>query len=125
MAIAVFFGFCIVAGFIGAVVSGSKAEPPTRPAAEPVDPKFGPKPDISLMTYALQEQLKRSLHDPSSLEGPDLSEPVKDAIQVKGKPVECWRVDLSYRAKNGFGAMRLNRGAIWMKDGASVKESMR
>ena len=121
----VFIGVGLMGAIVGSLSKGSSSSAsPVATPLEPVDPKFGPKPDISVMTYALAEQLRTGLHDPSSLQGPDLSNPAKDTISVKGKKVDCWRVGVKFRAKNGLGAIRLTTGTIWMKNGASIKEVM-
>ena len=121
----------IIAGCAGLLLLGTMAnkygttQPPAAVApVEAVDSKYGPKPNIPAMTFAYQKRLRASLHDPDSLEGPDLSAPAKDTITVKGKKVDCWRVDLQFRSKNGFGAMRLTTGTVWMKNGESIQESM-
>lgn len=123
--LAVIGGFGILGAIIGPATQGNtQSQSRAVVPPEPVDPKYGPKPDISIMTIALRDQLRSGLHDPDSLDGPDLSNPVKDTITIKGKKVGCWRVGVSFRAKNGFGALRLNQGTIWMKDGNSIKTSM-
>ena len=121
--IAVFIGIGVIGGIAGTAMSSNKPAPVAK-QAEPVDPKYGPMPDIMVMTYALTSQIKAGLHDPDSLQGPELADPVKDTITLKGKKVDCWKIRLQFRAKNGFGALRRSTGTIWMKDGASVREVM-
>ena len=120
--LAVFFGLVVI-GSIGGALSGNKSvQSSVATTDEPVDPKYGKKPDISAMTYALRARLRAGLHDPSSLDGPELTYPIKDTVTVNGKKVDCWKVGVQFRAKNGFGALRLHQGAVWMKNDESIKE---
>jgi hypothetical protein len=76
------------------------------------------------MHMLLSQQIPQGLHDPSSFQDLEVFAPVKDTITVKGKKVDCWRVPIQFRAKNGFGAIRLNQGRIWMRDDNSIKEEL-
>jgi len=123
--LAIFLGIGIV-GAIGGSIAGGNSNSVTKPVPppEPVDPKYGIKPDTTVMRYALSQQIPQGLHDPSSFQDLEVFDPVKDTITVKGKKVDCWRVGIQFRAKNGFGALRLNHGRIWMRDNNSIKEEI-
>ena len=127
-----------LAGFIGLtayVTSGTETAPPKpppppvahktlppKPPAHPTkrDPNDpGPRPDVSLMTIAIEKALTRHANDPSSLQGPDMYALVSDRI---GK-IPCWKIPFSYRAKNGFGGLMVYHGAIWVRDGMVIKEN--
>lgn len=92
-------------------------------AAEAERLDYGPKPATATMTYALEAAIKPTLHDPESFQGPDLAEPVKESLTLKGKRINCWKVRFSFRARNGFGALRISNGTVWMKNGEAIKES--
>lgn len=123
--LAVFLGFGVFGMVIQAIVGGGKpaAQAAAKPA-EPVDPKYGIKPDPSLIRMVLSQQIPAGLHDPSSFADLEVFDPQKDTITVKGKKVDCWKVNIQFRAKNGFGALRLNHGRIWMRDNNSIKEEI-
>jgi len=72
---------------------------------EATDAEIGPKPVASLWdgSYsAVERWLEARLHDPDSLEMAGCSMPTRAALG--------WRVRCEYRARNGFGVMRLSSG---------------
>jgi hypothetical protein len=122
--LAVFLGIGVLGAIGGSIAGGGTTTSKPAPPPEPVDPKYGIKPDVSVMQYLLSKQIPAGLHDPSSFQDLEVFEPVKDTITVKGKKVDCWRVGIQFRAKNGFGALRLQHGRIWMRDNNSIKEEI-
>ena len=92
-----------------------------RPRHHPADNELGPAPDPGAVRIALRDRLQGILHDPDSLEGPDVGAPQPTTLMVGKKKVRCWYVPFSFRARNGFNALRKSNGAYWMKDDASLK----
>lgn len=117
----VLLGLFGVLSVMGWMIKPDTPPPAAAPAPPPPDPKYGKRPDPGALRIAIRDQLRQGLHDPSSLDDLNVSDPVKDSITLKGRKVDCWRVNISFRAKNGFGALRLNRMTMWIRDDLTLK----
>ena len=95
-----------------------------EPLPPPTDPKYGTKPNEGAIHLLLNQQLRESLHDPGSLQDLEVYGAKKDTIRIKGKPVDCWKVPYSFRAKNGFGALRQSYGQLWLKNDNLIQEKL-
>lgn len=114
--LAVFLGLGLMGSIIGQVMKPAQQPAAAPKPADPIDPKYGKKPDEGTLQIILGQDLPAGLHDPSSFQDLEVYAAEKDTIKIKGKPTGCWRVGFSFRAKNGFGAIRQTRGHIWMRD---------
>lgn len=123
--LAVFIGFGVIGAVSSAIFGGGKPAPTVvAKPAEPVDPKYGKKPDTGAIQYLLNVQLPQGMHDPSSFQDLEVYRPEKDTIKLKGKSTDCWRVPFSFRAKNGFGALRQSHGTLWMRDDNLIQQKI-
>jgi hypothetical protein len=78
----------------------------------------GPRPDTSVLHYAIESVLKEHANDPDSIQDLAVSQPV---TECKGSAAR-WRVPFTYRARNGFGGLMKYQGAVWMKNGKVIRE---
>ena len=73
----------------------------------------GPKPDAARLETILELAIKKTAHDPDSVADVTVYRP----SEAKAQGVACWRSPFSFRARNGFGALRITHGEIWTKNG--------
>ncbi len=90
--------------------------PPPPKIVKPIDPKYGAEPNTDKIEYVLPSMLRDSLKDADSLKDVKTYKPTRETIRIKGKKVDCWKVQYSFRAKNSFGAVVLTYGAFWIRD---------
>ena len=80
----------------------------------------GTPPDETVLVYALESAIKKVAHAPESVS--DITVHPPQAAKVGG--IACWKVGFKFRARNGFGALRINDGTLWYKDGAILKNTL-
>lgn len=73
----------------------------------------GARPDTYAVEVLVVDRLKKTAHDPGSVT--DVS--VTDSVEVVyGGAGVCWFSSFQFRARNGFGAMRIGHGAVYIKN---------
>lgn len=77
----------------------------------------GDAPNPVVLEIALARALKDVAHDPESVSDVAVSQPVAATLG----PVGCWKAKFTFRARNGFGTMRITPGTLWAKDGAIIR----
>lgn len=84
------------------IAAGIYRDAKNAPPAPPKAPEPPPSPE-TLARHACREFIERALNDPSSAEWP-----YKDDWQITAAGENTWKVQVTMRAKNGFGALVLS-----------------
>ena len=100
-----------VAQLVAARKAEAKRQAEIAAKAERQSP--GPKPDAARLELILELALKKTAHDPDSVADVTVYRP----SEAKAQGVACWKSPFSFRARNGFGALRITHGEIWTKNG--------
>lgn len=86
--------------------------------SEPVDPEIGPAPYFARNPpfqgsggMLIRQYLEQTLKDPDSLEIIAMDGPFETTF--KGE--RYWRIDVRYRARNGFGGMAVEDGVALIR----------